>query len=251
MNTNPKHKNKIATSGRIAVSESILDSGSGCHSVRAWRIFCIQYNHDYYINNRDRLKKSKHDKYFNECEKKRAAWGQRYENNDRFRANIIARELKKIEKRRSQQETKALRQRIANEKWHRKPTSKARISARCKFRRENDINIKLCSILRCRLYQVARGCISHRGALLLLGCSIEQFKNHIQSLFKPEMNFSNHGKKGWHIDHIRPCSSFDMSDPVQRSVCFHYTNLQPLWAVENIKKGARYERQNLKATPCA
>ena len=44
-----------------------------------------------------------------------------------------------------------------------------------------------------------------------------------------------------HIDHIIPCSSFDLSDPKQQKICFHYTNLQPLWAVDNLKKGARLD----------
>ena len=43
----------------------------------------------------------------------------------------------------------------------------------------------------------------------------------------------------WHVDHIKPCFSFDLTDPEQQKICFHYTNLQPLWALENIKKGKK------------
>jgi len=53
------------------------------------------------------------------------------------------------------------------------------------------------------------------------------------------MTWSNYGK-GWHIDHIKPCASFDLSNPEQQKICFHYTNLQPLWAIDNIKKGAKF-----------
>jgi hypothetical protein len=53
------------------------------------------------------------------------------------------------------------------------------------------------------------------------------------------MTRENHGL--WHVDHIRPCASFDLTDPEQQAICFHYTNLQPLWAIDNIKKGARYD----------
>ncbi len=43
----------------------------------------------------------------------------------------------------------------------------------------------------------------------------------------------------WHIDHILPCISFDLSDENQQKICFHYTNLQPLWATDNLKKGSK------------
>lgn len=53
------------------------------------------------------------------------------------------------------------------------------------------------------------------------------------------MTWENHGMRGWHIDHKRPCSSFDLSDPAQQCACFHFSNLQPLWATENLRKGDR------------
>ena len=50
------------------------------------------------------------------------------------------------------------------------------------------------------------------------------------------MTWKNHGRFGWHIDHIRACSRFDLSDLSQQKKCFNYTNLQPLWAKDNIRK---------------
>ncbi len=62
------------------------------------------------------------------------------------------------------------------------------------------------------------------------------------------MSWENYGKgdngrgmQEWHIDHIKPCASFDLSKPEQQKLCFNYTNLQPLWAEENMKKGGRNE----------
>lgn len=53
------------------------------------------------------------------------------------------------------------------------------------------------------------------------------------------MNWGNHGLEGWHIDHIIPCNAFDLSDESQQKKCFHFSNLQPLWAFENLSKGDR------------
>jgi len=68
----------------------------------------------------------------------------------------------------------------------------------------------------------------------LLSCNISFFIEHIESKFTQGMTWKNHGDKGWHLDHIKPCASFDLSDPEQQKICFHYTNLQPLWATRNI-----------------
>lgn len=67
-----------------------------------------------------------------------------------------------------------------------------------------------------------------------LGCSVEYFLDHLQKQFKEGMTLKNHGK--WHIDHIMPCASFDLSKLSEQKKCFHYSNLQPLWAKENILK---------------
>lgn len=69
----------------------------------------------------------------------------------------------------------------------------------------------------------------------ILGISIEGLKKHLESKFSEKMNFDNYGFRGWHIDHIIPLSSANTEDEIIK-LC-HYTNLQPLWWDENIKKG--------------
>jgi hypothetical protein len=71
----------------------------------------------------------------------------------------------------------------------------------------------------------------------LLGCTAEELKVYIESKFKPGMTWENYGREGWHIDHVKACANFDLTNPAQQRECFHYTNLQPLWAQENRKKG--------------
>ena len=75
------------------------------------------------------------------------------------------------------------------------------------------------------------------NTLNLVGCSWGQLKNHLESQFQSGMNWDNYGTHGWHIDHIIPCASFDLTKVEEQQKCFHYTNLQPLWAVDNLKKG--------------
>jgi len=71
----------------------------------------------------------------------------------------------------------------------------------------------------------------------LIGCDEHQLRAHLERQFKKGMTWANMGK--WHVDHILPCSSFDLSDPAQSARCFHFSNLRPLWAAENYAKGNR------------
>ena len=70
----------------------------------------------------------------------------------------------------------------------------------------------------------------------LLGCSVKQLKEHLESQFVDGMSWSNYSIHGWHIDHIKPCCTFDLTDPEQQRQCFHYTNLRPLWAKDNLSR---------------
>ena len=98
---------------------------------------------------------------------------------------------------------------------------------------------RLMKCLRHRLQRVLSGQIKAASALQLLGCPIESFQLYLQSRFLPGMAWSNYGYWGWHVDHIRPCTSFDLSDPEQQRICFHFSNLQPLWGPDNLSKGIK------------
>lgn len=78
-----------------------------------------------------------------------------------------------------------------------------------------------------------------RGASAVrdLGCSLNELKSYLESKFKDGMSWNNYGLAGWHIDHIIPLSKLDLSDPEQCKKACHFTNLQPLWARENLAKG--------------
>jgi hypothetical protein len=73
----------------------------------------------------------------------------------------------------------------------------------------------------------------------LVGYSVEDLIEHLESLFKPGMTWGNYGQ--WHIDHIRPVASFHFAtyDDPDFKACWSLSNLQPLWAIENLRKGHR------------
>ena len=122
------------------------------------------------------------------------------------------------------QKAKKLRETEEYREWNKKHK---------KQKRRDNIKTKITHNLRVRL----RDAVMHNkneSALLLLGCSIEYFKEYFESKFLKGMNWDNYGS--WHIDHIIPCSWFDMESPLDRMLCFNYKNLQPLWAEDNLKK---------------
>ena len=108
-------------------------------------------------------------------------------------------------------------------------------------RRANDPLFKIRQNLNRRIRSVLFENVKSESTMTLLGCSLEILKQHLESQFVENMNWDNYGKYGWHIDHIRPCASFDLSDPEQLMQCFHYTNLQPLWWFDNLSKQDKYE----------
>jgi hypothetical protein len=111
----------------------------------------------------------------------------------------------------------------------------------CRERRKTDSLYKFIRYVRTATWKGIKsaGVIKDCRSEKLLGCSFERAHSYITSLFKPGMSWKNHGFRGWHIDHIKPIASFNLADPKEQKKCFHYTNLQPLWAEQNLKKGSK------------
>jgi hypothetical protein len=115
-----------------------------------------------------------------------------------------------------------------------------------KFRRENDLEYRLQEVLRSRIVHALTStkCVKSKRTEELIGKSISEVKKYLESMFQCGMTWNNYGfgDDKWHIDHIRPCSSFDLTDINQQKQCFHYTNLQPLWQIDNLQKGCKYNQ---------
>ncbi len=124
--------------------------------------------------------------------------------------------------------------REASRRW--KEKNKEARAAYIKEKRHTCTFTKISSAARSRIGDALRSANARKSSssTALLGCTIPELRDHLAAQFREGMTWENHGE--WHIDHIRPCSSFDLLDPAQQSECFNYKNLQPLWAAENLKK---------------
>lgn len=114
---------------------------------------------------------------------------------------------------------------------------KERVRKYAKRKRLEDPIWRTTVALRTRLAMAIKQSVKSGSSVRDLGCSIEYFRQYISSMFQPGMTWENWGKNGWHIDHMKPLASFDLTDRKQFLEACHYTNLQPLWAIDNIRKG--------------
>lgn len=101
---------------------------------------------------------------------------------------------------------------------------------------------KIKNLMRSRLIELLKKNKTQKSksAITLVGCSVTEVKQHLEKQFLPIWNWDNHGTV-WEIDHIKPCSSFDLTDPEQQKECFHYTNLRPLFKTTKIAESFGYE----------
>lgn len=110
-----------------------------------------------------------------------------------------------------------------------------------------DINIRIAKNLRSRVSRAVKNDLRGGSAVSDLGCSIKELKKYLEAQFHPNpetgevMSWDNYGRDGWHIDHIKPLAAFTLTDKDEFKEAAHYTNLQPMWASENISKGAKYD----------
>lgn len=125
-------------------------------------------------------------------------------------------------------------------RWYRKYSKK---------RKENDIQFKIACNLRARLKSAVKNRSASKIIKENLGCSIEELICKLESQFYPntetdeKMSWDNYGLYGWHLDHIKPLVMFDLTSSGDLKKACHYSNLQPLWAKDNLSKGAKYNEE--------
>jgi DNA-directed RNA polymerase subunit M/transcription elongation factor TFIIS len=126
-----------------------------------------------------------------------------------------------------------------NKLWYK--NNKKRVADKVRELKHNNILFKIKCNLRTRLCHALKNNWKQGSAIRDLGCSIPELKTYLESKFQPGMTWDNWTTNGWHIDHIIPLSSFNLTDKKDFLKACHYTNLQPLWAYDNFKKGAKIE----------
>lgn len=104
------------------------------------------------------------------------------------------------------------------------------------YKNRNNPVFKIKRNLRRRIHHALNGANKSNNTIELLGCSVDEFKIHLESQFQDGMTWENYGRSGWHIDHIKPCHTFDLTNPQHQKECFHYTNQRPLWAKDNLSR---------------
>lgn len=162
----------------------------------------------------------------------------------RYKAIISNPDKKMARKKKSKEHRLKFYEKISSQKkeYRSRPEVKERIRAEHKRRLKEDVVYLLKRRLRFRL----RGIVKRLGnskyksasAIKLVGCDMGTFKKHIESQFVDGMCWERLGEI--HLDHIKPCARFDLTDAEEQKKCFHFTNIQPLWALDNLRKHAKY-----------
>lgn len=213
-----------------------------------------QQKQEYRKNNKKELQQKQKEKYIKNKDQICKKIKEYRENNKEEinRKRRIDRENNKEEINRKQREKskinyeekkKKRREKYIKNKHKISETRKKRHAERIK----TDVNYKLSRLLRSRLVAVIKEGKGFKIGLSqeLLGCDWQTVKEWLESQFVDGMSWDNHGVDGWHIDHKIPCSFFDMTNEYEQKQCFHYTNLQPLWAKDNIIKADKVAFQDL------
>lgn len=236
---------------------------------------------DYYYRNKDKIDE-KNKKWYWDNKEKSLQYHKEYGEKNREEINRKSIEYRKnnndyVRKRDSERRRKNIEHYLMKEKQYREqktPEQKAlialkqkewriknkeKIAERRKLRMDKiretrrlnnnkraatDISFKIVKNLRSRIgFALKRNIKKSDTTRNLLGCSIDYFKEYFQNKFNNGMTWELFMKGEIHIDHIIPCSKFDLTKEEEQRKCFHYTNLQPLWKLDNLRKGAFYEHK--------
>ena len=194
------------------------------------RIERIKYCRNWHKKNKQRDKEYYKNYYLNNIEKIREKSKKYYHQNKEERLQYRYRNKNKLKKYKEKYDQ-------LNKKKHQEYRQNRKLIRNKKMKEYMKIpKNRILRSLRIRLYDTLKRNSKSMKTIELLGCSIIFFQQYIEKQFEIGMNWGNYGRNGWHIDHIIPCCKFNLSKQEEQRKCFHYTNLRPLWATENLKR---------------
>ena len=121
-------------------------------------------------------------------------------------------------------------------------------SRKLKRKLDKHIYIRETQNARIRTALKSKGASKNKKTMEYVCCSIEHLYHHLESQFEKGMTWENYGygDDKWNIEHRRCCDSFDLTDIEQQYMCFHWTNLQPMWQPENFSKGNSFNQATFR-----
>ena len=191
-------------------------------------------------------RKKSYEKVKSENPEKLSKWqNMSYQNNKKERQTNPELRKRRVEYSASWAKKNKERIRELDHKYWHEGNAKQKRYEYIKKRKQTDLNFHIRENLRSRVHGLLKKAICdpstiNENIVELISCSLDFLANHLRSQYKPGMTDENYGQ--WHIDHIKPCCLFNLTLLEQRRECFHYTNLQPLWAAENLAKGNKYQK---------
>jgi hypothetical protein len=189
-------------------------------------------------NNRDKVKKTQAKRYV-EHRKKIIAAVSEYCKRNRKKINETNRRRRLLDP----EKHNARSRNWYHERRKKDPESVAkrrkRLAEYMRLKRNSDPAYIVADRLRRRINSALSSAGASKSGKLIdvAGCSVQDLVAHIESQFLLGMTWEN--RREWHIDHVVPCSAFDLTDESQQAVAFHYKNLRPIWASSNQRKHAK------------
>lgn len=165
---------------------------------------------EYRKNNKELMKKQRREQYLKHKDKY-LAHEMEYRNNNKKKQRIYAKQYREDNRK------------ILNDKL--------------RERYRNDVEYRIKKNLRKRISDALHDHSKSKTTIELLDCSVKELKKWLESQFEEGMTWNNYGE--WHLDHVYPCSLFDLTQPYEQEICFNWFNLQPMWGVDNLSKGAK------------
>lgn len=236
-----------------------------------------EYKKKWRENNKDKIKERNKKKYENNKERYKERYKKYYvkkpklilteeekrERNRRYAAKYRKNNKEKIAKKQKEYLKKRdktyARNYYKNNEKHKKycreycKNNKNKFKEYKKIQYKNNPSFRLLNNLRSRLASTLRrqNAPKNNRTMDYTNCTVKFLYEYLEYQFTDGMNWKNMGTRedgtpGWDIDHRRPCASFDLNNEEEKYMCFHWTNLQPMWHEDNLRKSDEYDPKSFR-----